>query len=72
MSSSVENPFVALLSNACEGDSDGPVSGCLPDWFRQQGAGDVFVYNGPVGTWDFEKESVRWAASYKNEQGSLS
>eukprot|EP00095_Tigriopus_kingsejongensis_P007905 snap_masked-scaffold132_size323655-processed-gene-2.5 protein:Tk07905 transcript:snap_masked-scaffold132_size323655-processed-gene-2.5-mRNA-1 annotation:"-carotene 9 -oxygenase" len=46
--------FGKLFENASEGDSSGPIVGRIPSWVTGS-----LIYNGPVGQWEFEKESAR-------------
>ena len=51
---SSEELFKNLFQNATEGDSSAVLVGSLPNWFE-----GIFLYNGPVGLWDFAKESSK-------------
>lgn len=46
--------YSKLFENATEGDSSAPIVGHLPEWVQ-----GTLIYNGPVGQWEFEKESAR-------------
>ena len=46
--------FKNLFRNGTEGEAKAPIMGHLPDYVRGR-----ILYNGPVGKWDFEKESAK-------------